>query len=74
MPTDRFHEGSAFDPEAIVVIAAAFEDACRMLYLEPEDPRREQVARRIFACALSGERDAMRLREAGLATSVSGRD
>ena len=40
MPIDRFHEGSAFDPEAITVIAVAFKDACRNLLLKPDDPRR----------------------------------
>jgi hypothetical protein len=66
MPIHRLLERSAFDPEAITVISVAFEDACRKLFLERGDPRREQVARRIFECAQTGERDAGRLRDAGL--------
>jgi hypothetical protein len=62
----RLRERSAFGPEAIKVIVVAIEDACRKLSLKPGDPRREQVARRVFECAQTGERDPGRLRDAGL--------
>ena len=67
MPIHRLLERSAFDPETITLIAVAFEDACQKLEIVKGDPRREQIARRIFECAQTGERNSGRLRDAGLA-------
>jgi hypothetical protein len=60
----RLLQGTAFQPEHIAVMAAAFEDVCRDLRLaEREDPLRDIVARAIIDCAEKGERDIIRLRE-----------
>jgi hypothetical protein len=65
MPMHRLLERSAFGPEEIIIIAAAFDDACRQLGLPTSDPRRESVALRVLQCAQTGERDASRLCDAG---------
>ena len=59
-------DASAFDPDEIKLIVAAFEDSCRELYVPEGDRRRDEIAFRIFACARTGERDRARLRQVGV--------
>jgi hypothetical protein len=61
MPLVRLLQHSAFEPERIEMMSAAFEQACRELGVTTEDPLREIVARRIIECAQTGERDQARL-------------
>ena len=64
MPIFRLIENQAFDPEAIQIIAAAFEDALRELGLsDRSDPLVDLVARRLITFAQQGERDPVKLRD-----------
>ena len=64
MPIFRLIENEAFDPEAIQIIATAFEDALQKLGLsDRSDPRVELVARRLIRFAQQGERDPVKLRD-----------
>ena len=59
-----FLETRAFDPEAIHMIVAAFEDVLRELRLtDRNSPAVEVVAKRIIAFAHQGENDAANLRD-----------
>jgi hypothetical protein len=60
-------QNCAFEPEAIDVMATAFEDACRALGLGDSHPRREYIAKTVIELAQQGERDADRLRERTIA-------
>jgi hypothetical protein len=63
VPIRTFLGNQAFDPEAIQIMNAAFEDACRALQLaDRHDPITEVVAKRIIEIAGRGERDPARLR------------
>jgi hypothetical protein len=67
LPIRPLIENEAFDPEAVQVIAAAFEDALRELGLsDRSDPLVELVARRIITFARQGERDPVKLRDLAL--------
>jgi len=64
---NRLLKGRAFTPEEVELLTAAFEDALRDLNLVGRtDPATELVAKRIMELALRGERDPVRLREAGV--------
>ena len=64
MPIHRLLRNTSFDPEAVAMIAAAFEDVCRSLGLaERTDPLTELVAKTVIEIAQAGERDPVRLRE-----------
>ncbi len=67
MSISSFIEPGAFGPEALAAMSEAFEAACKALKDtgQPEVVR-EIVARRIIAAARFGERDPVRLLEAGL--------
>jgi hypothetical protein len=55
-------ETTAFDPEAIRIIVAAFEDVLRELRLtDRNSPAVEVVAKRIIAFAQQGENDPANL-------------
>ena len=69
MPIHRLLERSAFVPDDIKVVVAAFECACQRLDLQPGDPRREQMAHKVFECAQRGERSPERLEQAALGGS-----
>jgi hypothetical protein len=57
-------ETTAFDPEAIHIIVAAFEDVLRELRLtDRSSPAVEVVAKRIIAFAQQGENDPANLRD-----------
>jgi hypothetical protein len=59
-----FLETRAFDPEAIYIIVAAFEDVLRELRLtDRNSPAVEVVAKRIIAFAQQGENDPANLRD-----------
>jgi hypothetical protein len=67
MPIRRLVENEAFDPEAVQIIVAAFEDALGRLGLTNlEDPVVALVARRIITFAQQGERDPAKLRDLAL--------
>ena len=58
----------AFDPEAARTLGQAFDMACALLGHTPQPTAvREAIAKSIIEAAKEGERDLVRLREAGLA-------
>jgi hypothetical protein len=58
----------AFDEAATQLLGQVFDAACRELHDKGQPAIvREVIARRIIDAALLGERDPIRLREAGLA-------
>jgi len=69
----RLLQNHAFEPEAITVLAAAYEDTLRSLGLtERTDPLTQIVAEKIIQLAQHGECDPVRLRELALETLSSG--
>ena len=63
----RLLKFSAFDPEEIACMTAAYEDALRGLQLaNRQDPITELVAKKIIEVAQAGERSPDRLREKAL--------
>ena len=59
---------AAFDPEATRTLGQAFDMACALLGRTPQPTAvREAIAKCIIEAAKAGERDPVRLREAGLA-------
>ena len=63
----RLLKFSAFDPEEIACMTAAYEDALRVLQLaNQQDPITELVAKKIIEVAQAGERNPDRLREKAL--------
>jgi len=67
MPLIRLIRDNAFDPEVILVMSAAFEDALTTLHLvDREDPLVELVAKKVIECAQSGIHDRIRLRDCAL--------
>jgi hypothetical protein len=57
-------ETTAFDPEAIHIIVAAFEDVlCELRLTDRNSPAVEVVAKRIIAFAQQGENDPVNLRD-----------
>jgi hypothetical protein len=63
MPLHRLLENSAFEPEHIESMAAAFLDLCRELDLHEHDPLREVIARQVIEFARRGERNPVKLKE-----------
>jgi len=58
----RLLERSAFGPEEIAILAAAYEDALRILKLtDRADPMTEIVAKRIIEIGQTGVRDPAKL-------------
>ena len=63
----RLLQHSAFTPEDIVPIGAAYEDCLRILKLtNRSDPFTEIIAKAIFEIAQTGVRDPIQLRELAL--------
>ena len=63
----RLLKFSAFDPEEIACMTAAYEDALRVLQLANRQvPITELVAKKIIEVAQAGERNPDRLREKAL--------
>jgi two-component sensor histidine kinase len=58
--------GIVFDDRVTQVIGAAFDHACSELHTEQSAMAHEVIARRIIDAAETGERDLVRLRNAGL--------
>ncbi len=75
MSISSFIGPGAFGPEALAAMNEAFEAACKVVRGagQPEVVH-EIVARRIIAAARFGDRDPVRLREAGLAGPRGDRD
>jgi hypothetical protein len=72
MPIYRLLQNSAFGPEAISVMAAAFEGALTELKLtDRADPLTEIVAKKIIEVAQQGERDPVRMRQSVLSALQS---
>jgi hypothetical protein len=67
MKNHSFVEPGVFGPEGIAVISKAYAATLEELH-DTGQPQivREIIARRIIAAARTGERDAVRLREAAL--------
>jgi hypothetical protein len=64
----RIFRSTAFEPEAVIAMSAAYEDALRVLKLaDPADPITELVARKIIEVAQTGESNRTRLRDKALA-------
>jgi len=64
MPITRLLQDTAFGPDEIAILVAAYEDALRALSLvNRSDLATEMVAKRIIELAKQGERDPVRLRE-----------
>jgi hypothetical protein len=64
MKRKYFDEAAAFDPEAVVAMSKAFEEACGALRVGDGDVRaREIVATRIVDLARGGVLDANALRD-----------
>jgi hypothetical protein len=63
----RLLQHSAFTPEDIAPIGAAYEDCLRILKLtNPSDPLSEIIAKAIIEIAQTGVRDPIQLRELAL--------
>jgi hypothetical protein len=68
MTISRLLQQSAFGPEAIALMVAAYEDCLRVLNLaDRSDPLTEMVAKKIIEVAQTGERDPERIRRRALA-------
>jgi hypothetical protein len=64
MPITRLLQDTAFGPDEIAVLVAAYDDALRALSLiNRPDLATEMVAKKIIELAKQGERDPVRLRE-----------
>jgi len=60
----EYVETTAFDPETILAIDAAFERTLTELKIvDPKDPRSEIIARRLIMSAQGGEQDPVKLYE-----------
>jgi hypothetical protein len=66
---DRFIQiTAAFDPDTTSTLGQALDMACALLGRMPQPTAvREAIAKSIIEAAKAGERDPVRLREAGLA-------
>jgi hypothetical protein len=69
LPFVRAHD-DAFDDETTRIMGEAFDAACALLS-DPNYSTREAIADRIIDAAKHGERDPIRLRDAGLAAAKS---
>jgi hypothetical protein len=68
MPIKALLRDSAFNPEQISELAAAFEDALAALNLvDRTDPITELIAKVIIDCATKGEFDRVKLRDCAIA-------
>jgi hypothetical protein len=63
----RLLQNSAFAPEDIAPLAAAYEDCLRALKLDRSDPMTEILAKKIIEIAQTGIRDSAQLGRLALA-------
>jgi len=63
----RLLQQSAFGPETIEIMVAAYEDCLRALKLDRSDPLTEAVAKKIIEVAQTGVRDPAQMRRQALA-------
>jgi hypothetical protein len=63
MPITRLLQDTAFGPDEIAVLVAAYDDALRLSLINRPDLATEMVAKKIIELAKQGERDPVRLRE-----------
>jgi hypothetical protein len=63
MPLTRFLGGTAFGPDQIAVMVAAYEGAMGELNFSGPDPGAETLAKTIAALAKQGERNPLRLQQ-----------
>ena len=67
MAVYRLLQNRAFEPEAILIMEAAYQGACRALSLvDRSDPLTEMVAKKIIEIAQTGERSPERIRQRAL--------
>jgi hypothetical protein len=67
MPADKSFYSSAFGPEEIAEIVAAYEAACRQVgSVNRNDHIRDFLARRVMSAAMTGERRAAQICERAL--------
>jgi hypothetical protein len=57
----RLLQNSAFAPEHISALAAAYEDCLRVLKVDRSDPITERVAKKIFEIGQTGMRDPVEI-------------
>jgi hypothetical protein len=67
MSPARLIHGASFDPETTSLMAAAFDEACRIAGEAQPPAVKEAMAKRIIEAATRGERDMQRLTEFALA-------
>jgi hypothetical protein len=67
MSPARLIHGASFDPETTSLMAAAFDEACRVAGQAQPPLVKEVMAKRIIEAAHRGERDVQRLKEFALA-------
>ena len=63
----RLIHGASFDPETTSLMAAAFDEACRVAGQAQPRSVKEVMARRIIEAATRGERDLQKLTRFALA-------
>jgi hypothetical protein len=67
MSPARLIHGASFNPETTSLMAAAFEEACRVAGNGQPLPAKELMAKRIIEAAHRGERDVQKITEFALA-------
>jgi hypothetical protein len=67
MPLNRFLQDTAFGPDEIAVMVAAYEAVLHELDLTGHRPGTETIAKTIVMLSKQGERDPGRLRERAIA-------
>ena len=53
--------GQAFGPEAVAELSNAFDRVCTALMVSPDEPKAEQIARKIIELGQRGLRDSTQL-------------
>jgi hypothetical protein len=61
-----FRQHVDLDPGTLDLMAAAYDDVCKLLEIQSADPRSSALAIAIATAARAGERDPKKLRECGI--------
>jgi hypothetical protein len=61
-----FRDHSGLDAKTLDAMAAAYDEACRILDIKASDPRAPALVAAIATAARAGERDPQKLRECGV--------